>query len=87
MTDVEFKLTNRGFKHYVGIPSTYGGEIKVAESSAASGPHVWVWADYPVNLNDPNGERLTASMHLTLEDAERLRDQLTHVIENHYQEV
>lgn len=82
---VEPTVTDRGFKHYAPAPSEYGGEVKVYESSAASGPHIWLSAVCPANLNDPSGASVEAVAHLTLDNATLLRDQLTHLIENHYQ--
>ena len=77
-------VTDRGFQHMDPIPGTYGGEVKVYESSAASGPHVWLntWS-----YENPNtqSDRVEATVHLRLVDAERLRDQLSYLIDNHYQ--
>lgn len=78
-------MTARGFQHHEPIPSEYGGEVRVYESSAASGPHIWLTATAPENLNDPEGNEVKAPLHLTLANATRLRDQLTQLIENHYQ--
>lgn len=78
-------LSDRGFKHYDSVPSTYGGTVRVYESSAASGPHIWLNAVAPVDMNDPNGRQEGSAIHLTLENATLLRDQLTHLIEHHYQ--
>jgi len=80
---VEF--TGRGLKHYEKLLSTYGGHVQLAESSAASGPHVWLWTTCPTDLSDPRGDSMQAVAHLSLDDAVKLRDQLTHLIDNHYQ--
>jgi hypothetical protein len=83
--DVEPAYNDRGFKHYAPIPSRYGGHIRVYESSLADSPHIWVMVTAPVDLNNPGGETHEAPAHLALENAIRLRDQLTHLIDNHYQ--
>ncbi|MDB5716481.1 MAG: hypothetical protein JWO15_3878 [Sphingomonadales bacterium] len=84
---VEPTVTDRGFKRYEPVESRYGGHIRVYESSLADAPHIWVTSTAPSNLNDPTGPQVEAPMHLTLANAVVLRDQLTHLIENHYQEV
>lgn len=78
-------ITDRGFKHMDPVPSTYGGFTKVYESSAAMGPHIWVNVECPANLNEPIGPTAEATAHITLDNAIILRDQLTYLIENHYQ--
>ena len=77
-------VTDRGFQHMDPIPGTYGGEVKVYESSAAESPHVWLntWSfRHPNTQSDP----VEATVHLALADAERLRDQLSYLIRTHYQ--
>jgi hypothetical protein len=80
------QISERGFIHGDDIPSAYGGYIKVYESSAASAPHIWVRTVCPSNLNDLTSTPIEAVAHLTLDDAARLRDQLSYLIANHYQE-
>lgn len=76
---VEFSTTDRGFKNYAPIEGTYGDSVRLFESSRADRPCIWV------SVTDMNG---TESMvHLTLEDATRLKDHLKHLTKNHYQEV
>lgn len=77
--------SGRGLDSLPSIPSEYGGEVTVYESSAASGPHIWLKAEAPVNLNEPNGATHTAAMHLTAENAWKLAEQLMHLVRNHYQ--
>lgn len=77
--------TDRGFIHHQEIESSYGGFIRVYESSAASHPHIWVRVKCPVDLNNPEGEMLEAVSHLTVENASILVAQLQHLLENHYQ--
>ena len=70
--------TDRGFKHMPAIQGRDEDEVvKVYESSAADGPHVWLRVEE---------DRVSyASAHLTLEHAAELRDQLDYLIRNHYQ--
>lgn len=82
---LEVTTTDRGFQHLPPIPSSYGGEVAVYESSAASGPHLWLKATAPVDLNEPDGPTHSVPAHLTIEDAEHLADQLHYLITNHYQ--
>jgi hypothetical protein len=77
--------SERGFDHMEPIPSEYGGHITAYESSAASGPHIWLTAVAPVDLNNPNGPTAEAPMHLTAENAWRLAEQLMALVRNHYQ--
>lgn len=79
--------SDRGFKRFEAVPSTYGGEVKVYESSAAEGPHLWLNATAPVSLNEPDGAQVTAALHITLDAAALLRDQLDYLVQNHYQRV
>lgn len=66
------RTTSRGFAHYLAIPGAYGGEVEVYESSAASGPHVWL--------------KVTESpLHLTAANATKLAEQLLALVANHYQ--
>lgn len=85
MTDPTY--TDRGFAQMPAVPSEYGGNVRVYESSAAMGPHIWLTAIAPANLNEPGGPTVKAPIHLTLANAVVLRDQLTHLIDNHYQGV
>lgn len=89
-TEPEFIITDRGFKHLKPIPGAYGGEVTVYESSAAMHPHIWLLVKEPNDLNawargDQSEGLHEAHSHLRIEDAEKLRDQLTWLIENHYQ--
>lgn len=82
---LEATTTDRGFDHLPSIRSEYGGEVRVYESSAASGPHVWLTATSPVDMNRPDGPMVEARMHLTAENAWNLAEQLQHLVKNHYQ--
>jgi hypothetical protein len=45
MTDhLAATTSDRGFDSMPDIPSEYGGHVSVYESSAASGPHIWLKA-------------------------------------------
>lgn len=81
----ELPTSARGFIQGTPIPSSYGGHIRAYESSAASHPHIWLHVECPVDLNNPAGPTKDAIAHLRLEEATRLRDQLTHLIDNHHQ--
>jgi hypothetical protein len=80
MTDPTY--TDRGFARMPAVASTYGGSVRVYESSAAIGPHIWLQAE---GLDGLRGPHASVPIHLTLADATVLRDQLTSLIENHYQ--
>lgn len=83
---LDYTTTDRGFDRMPPIPSQYpGGSVQVYESSAASGPHIWLNAVAPVNLNEPDGPTVDAPIHLSCEDAWKLADQLRHLVRHHYQ--
>jgi hypothetical protein len=70
---------DRGFLVYGGSPviTSYGHpvEIRVQESSAASGPHVWLFVDEASRVEG-------REPHLSLADAIEIRDRLTQFIED-----
>lgn len=68
--------TDRGFKHMPTLRPSTGEEVKVFESSMAEGPYVWL----TVKRSEDE-----ATVHLTLGDAAKVRDQLDFLIHNHYQ--
>jgi hypothetical protein len=76
-------LTDRGFLRAEPVPSTYGGVAEVYESSAAD-PRIWVRVECPVDLNDPSSPTKYAVAHLDIQNAIRLRDQLTWIIDHHF---
>jgi hypothetical protein len=57
----------------------------VCESSAAIGPYIWLTAIAPANLNEPDGPKVKAPIHLTLDNARRLAEQILHLARYHYQ--
>lgn len=69
--------SDRGFARLPALPTAYGGEVKVYESSAASAPHLWLL------VTERNGAE--AHAHLTVETAQQLVAQLLHTIAHHYQ--
>ncbi len=92
----EFTTSDRGLKHYKPIEDTYGATVSVYESSAASAPHIWVSIDGKCHLSSSPTTHVGVShgiasgaafAHLTLEDAEALREALGAAIQGHYQTV
>nr|WP_221374483.1 hypothetical protein [Actinoplanes polyasparticus] len=84
MTDhLTAETSDRGFDFLPDIPSEYGGHVEVSESSAASGPHIWLRAyeDMRSGVRPP----VQAAMHLTAENAWRLAEQLQKLVREHYQ--
>jgi len=79
------KASDRGFDSYPPIPSEYGGQARVRESSVASSPHVWLFAEAPADLNKRTGPMVEAPLHLTAENAKKLGEQLLAAVANHYQ--
>lgn len=77
--------TDRGFSHLPALLDTYGGQVEVYESSAASGPHIWLNAQSPANYNDPAGAKTQAMLHLPVEDAVKLAEQILLLARGHYQ--
>jgi len=68
-------MSSRGFAHMAAIEGNYPEpwSVRVYESSAAMEPFIWL------AMSEGN------HAHLDLEKATQLRDQLTWLIENHYQ--
>lgn len=87
----EPNYSGRGFAHWEPVESTYGGEVRVYESSAASGPHIWINVSGECHLDGhPKPHPGLAfglapgstSAHLTMRSARDLRDRLTAAIEH-----
>lgn len=71
-------VSDRGLLFMPSVSGTYpSDQIGLSESSSASDAAIWL-------RSSQSGTRAT-SIHLTLEAAGQLRDQLTYLIENHYQ--
>lgn len=81
----DYTSSDRGFKHLEPVPSTYAGRVRVYESSAADGPHLWLAITQPVDLNEPTGPELSTRAHLTAGSAEEVALQLLWLLEHHYQ--
>jgi len=79
------ELTERGFKHMPALSVSYDGRIAVYESSAADSPHVWLNGVMKKHPGDPRSEKISVSMHIELDDVDRLIDQLKWLRDNHYQ--
>jgi hypothetical protein len=83
---------DRGFRRLPPIPGTHGGrpagQVHVYESSAANGPHLWLSVEQPADRNHPeNGEVVEATVHIALDDAMKVADQIRWMAEHHYQNV
>jgi len=77
------KTSSRGFKYLDDLKTDYGHTVRVYESSAAFRPCLWMKVNGEGNsCGDVETE---LSVHMTLNQAQNLRDQLTLLIENHYQ--
>lgn len=70
-------FTQRGFRHTLPVNGTYGGKVKVYESSAASEPHVWVAAE--------DEDEREVCIHLTIDDAITYATNILRVCQMHYQ--
>ena len=60
-------LSERGFAQYGDSMDTYGTPFKVAQSSAAGGDYVWLFA----NVQGPEG-----NLHLNVDNVRWLRERL-----------
>lgn len=77
-------ISDRGFKYMKPIVSSREETVRVYESSAADGPHIWLNVKFVASehVYNTSGE---AHAHLTLEEARKLSAQLKWLIRNHYQ--
>lgn len=81
-----FKTTDRGFKYYEPIETDYGHEIRVYESSAARRPCIWLSVKLTEEKSRGSGiAPCEANAHMTIEQAEMVRDVIDAAIKNHYQ--
>lgn len=74
---LEPTASDRGFAALPALAGAYGGEIEVYESSAASGPHLWVKA------TDETGKEVI--LHLSAETSWKFAEQVVTAVRNHYQ--
>ena len=80
MTDHLSPVRNeRGFAYYPEIDGTYADMVKVYESSAASRPHMWLHVQDSADFNE------YVTVHLSIENAVKLAEQILHLAANHYQ--
>lgn len=70
--------SERGFAQWPHIVDDRGVTIRVAESSAADGPYLWV---FTTGGEESYKKPQDGSAHLTLEQATALRDSLTSAID------
>lgn len=71
----EKEVSERGFIGYDKIMTDYGHELRVQESSAANGPHLWLF----IGPSDQMESR--DAVHLNAHHVRRLRDALTSFLE------
>jgi hypothetical protein len=69
--------TDRGLAVYDEFTDTYGSKIRVQESSAATEPKCWIFADAASSM------AATTQPHLNVEQAKRVRDALDAFISEH----
>lgn len=74
-------VSNRGFKHMEILETSYGHTIRCYESSSIE-PSVWMKVS---SFHNTCGDIDTElSVHMTIDQAEKLRDTLTFLIEEHW---
>lgn len=90
--ETEIEYTQRGFARTGPVEDSYGGQVKVYESSSAREPHIWLSYKgdvmaHPDNITSWNARGLmdggirvfgdgSSSAHLTLDQAREVRDRL-----------
>jgi hypothetical protein len=82
--------TDRGFFDFANFTDGYGNEVLVRESSAASGPHLWIYIQGECHLDEPPRPFVgipggiakgSGSTHMNMKQVEILRDALSEYIE------
>lgn len=80
--------SDRGFARLPAIPSTYGGDVRVYESSSAEHHRIWLAAKAPSDMNlwarygddtayeAAGGQWVDAHAHLDVEEAVKLAEQI-----------
>jgi len=66
----------RGFALWEPVKTDYGADVKVKESSAAEGPHLWLEIKQPPPEYEGALKEARAVAHCTLEQAKEIRDRL-----------
>lgn len=78
---MQHTTTGRGFDHMQPVPSEYGGEVSVSESSNAEYAGIWLRAEDAM----PGKTPMIAAINLTADNAWLLGRQLLWLVVNHYQ--
>jgi hypothetical protein len=73
--------SDRGFAFFEPTLTDYGATIQISESSAASGPHLWLRTEQPPPEYPGALKEASTSAHMTLKQAEEIRDKLDAAIE------
>lgn len=77
--------SGRGLAYMPTILGGYGAEVAVYESSADSGPYLWLMVTVPEDSKRPEGPKLDTMVHLPAEAAWQIAGQIRHLVEHHYQ--
>lgn len=81
MTEINENFSDRGFIHLEEIATDYGAIVRIYESSSAEAPKLWMAAEQPPPRYSGALEAASVHVHMTIEQAERIRDNLTHMIQ------
>ncbi len=75
-------MSDRGFLYHSPIETAYGAIVRFYESSAASGPHIWMAVEQPppVLASDLPQHPGRVHAHMTLDQARAVRESLDHII-------
>lgn len=79
--------SDRGFKFVEEVKDSYGSSVRVSESSSAFTSHIWLRAEGSEVLHKGSNKSTKdneVALHLKIEDAKQLRDNLDYLINNHY---
>jgi hypothetical protein len=77
----ERSTTERGFVIYDEFTDVYGDDVRIQESSSATGARVWIFCK-----SKPAFPQEGTSPHLNVEQAKRVRDALNVFISEHSDE-
>lgn len=80
MSAPEVTFSERGFKHLAPTEDTYGGVVRVYESSSAAEPCIWLRVTHGPHMDAAN-----AAANLTIEQALQVAEHLQWLAANHYQ--